>query len=137
MADMMSTLKGILGDDADGKIQNAMNILKNSGLIDQNQNSSKGADLSKVAEEIESEIKTSPSAQQGGSANSQMALSPEGLEFIGQIRSMVNRMSNTNDTRSDLLRSLRPFMRAERQQAIDKAIRIMNIGRFAGLLGKK
>ena len=137
MADMMSTLKGILGDDADGKIQNAMNILKNSGLIDQNQNNSKGADLSNVAKEIESEIKTAPPVKQGSGTNSQMALSPEGLEFIGQIRSMVNRMSNTNDTRSDLLRSLRPFMRAERQQAIDKAIRIMNIGRFAGLLGKK
>ena len=133
MADMMSTLKGILGDDADGKIQNAMNILKNSGLIDQN--GSKEADLSKVAKEVESEIETAPKKQSG--ANSQMTLSPEGLEFISQIRSMVNRMTNTNDTRSDLLRSLRPFMRTERQQAIDKAIRIMNIGRFAGLLGRK
>lgn len=137
MADMMSTLKGILGDDADGKIQNAMNILKNSGLIEQNQNNSKGADLSKVAQQIESEIKTAEPAGKKNSGNSNMALSTEGLEFVNQIRSMVNRMTNTNDTRSDLLRSLRPFMRTPRQQAIDKAIRIMNIGRFAGLLGKK
>ena len=134
---MMSTLKGILGDDADGKIQNAMNILKNSGLIDQGQNDKKGTDLQKVAGQIESEIKTAEPAKQQSGGNSQMALSPEGLEFVNQIRSMVNRMSNTNDTRSDLLRSLRPFMRTPRQQAIDKAIRIMNIGRFAGLLGKK
>lgn len=132
MADMMSTLKGILGDDADGKIQNAMNILKNSGLIEQNQN--KSADLSGVAEKIESEIKTS---EPNNTGNSQTALSPEGLEFINQIRSMVNRMSNTNDSRSDLLRSLRPFMRTQRQQTIDRAIRLMNIGRFAGLLGRK
>ena len=137
MADMMSTLKSILGDDADGKIQNAMNILKNSGLIELNQNNEKSADLSNVAKQIESEIKTVQPAKRQGSANSQMTLSPEGLEFIGQIKSMVNQMTNTNDTRSDLLRSLRPFMRTPRQQAIDKAIRIMNIGRFAGLLGKK
>lgn len=135
MADMMSTLKGILGDDADGKIQNAMNILKNSGLIEQN--SKKDADLQKVAEQIESEIKTAEPKIQQSSANPNMALSAEGLEFLNQIRSMVNKMSNTNDRRSDLLRSLRPFMRTPRQQAIDKAIRIMNIGRFAGLLGKK
>ena len=51
MADMMSTLRGILGDDADGKIQNAMNILRNSGLMEQNQD--KSADLSKVAEKKE------------------------------------------------------------------------------------
>ncbi|MCR4719370.1 MAG: hypothetical protein K5768_07050 [Firmicutes bacterium] len=134
MADMMSTLRGILGDDADGKIQNAMNILRNSGLMEQNQD--KSADLSKVAEKVEEQIQTAEPAHKS-TGSSQMALSPEGLEFIGQIKSMVNRMSNTNDTRSDLLRSLRPFMRSERQQAIDKAIRIMNIGRFAGLLGRK
>ena len=83
MADMMSTLKGILGDDADGKIQNAMNILKNSGLIEQNQ--SRGADLTKVADKIEDQIKTSEPAQKN-TQNSQMALSPEGLEFISQIK---------------------------------------------------
>ena len=126
MADMMSTLRGILGDGADGKIQNAMNILKNSGLIEQS--GEKNADLTKVAEKIENQIKTEPAKSAG---NSQTVLSDEGLEFVNQIRGLVNRMSNTNDTRSDLLRSLRPFMRTQRQQAIDKAIRIMNICRFA------
>ena len=126
----MSTLRGILGDDADGKIQNAMNVLKNSGLIDGTGVGDKKADLSK---EIENEIKTDTKTAE----NQQTALTPEGLEFVNQIRSMVNRLSNTNDTRSDLLRSLRPFMKTKRQQTIDKAIRIMNIGRFAGLLGKK
>ncbi len=127
MADMMSTLKGFLGDDADGKIQNAMEILKKSGLLD----GEKKQDLSSVADKIENEIKVAPPQ------SSQAVLSPEGLEFIGQIRSMVNRLSNTNDTRSELLKSLRPFMRAQRQQTIDRAVKILNISRFAGLLSKK
>ena len=131
MADMMSTLRGLLGDDADGKIQNAMNALKNSGLIDNS--GGKKADLSETAKEIENEIKTDTK----GVADAQTALSAEGLEFVNQIRSMVNRLSNTNDSRSELLRSLRPFMRAPRQQTIDRAIRILNLGRFAGILGKK
>ncbi|MBR4720305.1 MAG: hypothetical protein IK057_00945 [Clostridia bacterium] len=128
MADMMDTLKGLLGDDADGKIQNAMNILKNSGLMENSQNSS--SSTQKVAEGINKDIKTENNVGLNG-------LSPEGLEFINQIKGVVNRMSNTNDKRSDLLRSLRPFMRTPRQQAIDRAIRIMNIGRFAGIIGKK
>ncbi|MBQ6908275.1 MAG: hypothetical protein IJQ28_07845 [Clostridia bacterium] len=128
MADMMDTLKGILGDDADGKIQNAMNMLKNSGLMDNSQNKTDSID--KVVEGINKDIKTGDNSGING-------LSPEGLEFINQIKSVVNRMSNTNDKRSDLLRSLRPFMRTPRQQAIDRAIRIMNIGRFAGIIGKK
>lgn len=133
MADMMSTLRGILGDDADGKIQNAMNVLKNSGIMDSGKPADNKPDLSKVASEIENEIKTEPKTTEGGQAG----LSPEGLEFINQIKTMVNRLSNTNDKRSDLLRSLRPFMRTQRQQTIDRAIRLMNIGRFAGILGKK
>ena len=133
MADMMSTLKGLLGDDADGKLQNAINALKSSGIIDGAKNSRGEADLSKVSEQIENEIKTAPK----GSETAQTALSAEGLEFVNQIKTMVNRLSNTNDSRSELLRSLRPFMRTERQQTIDRAIRLLNIGRFAGLLGRK
>lgn len=129
MADMMSTLKSILGDDADGKIQNAMNILKNNGLMEQS--NSNETDLAK---KIDEQISTEPAKAVG---NTKSPLSDESLEFVNQIRGLVSRMSNTNDTRSNLLRSLRPFMRTERQQAIDKAIHIINIGRFAGLLGRK
>ena len=126
MADMMDTLKGLLGDNADGKLQNAMNMLKNSGLMDTPQKNN----LEQVAEQINKDIKTGNEGALGG-------LSPEGIEFINQIKGVVNRISNTNDTRSDLLRSLRPFMRSQRQQTIDRAIRLMNIGRFAGIFTKK
>ena len=126
MADMMDTLKGLLGDNADGKLQNAMNMLKNSGLIDSTPDKKAG----QVAAEINNDIKT-------GSDNALGGLSPEGIEFLNQIKGVVNRISSTNDTRSDLLRSLRPFMRAERQQTIDRAVRLLNIGRFAGLFAKK
>lgn len=127
MADMMDTLKGLLGDNADGKIQNAMDMLKKSGLMN---TSEKDNSIEKVAEEIGKDIKTGDDAGITG-------ISPEGAEFINQIRGLVTRMSNTNDRRSDLLRSLRPFMRTERQQTIDRAIRVLNIGRFAGIFGKK
>ena len=127
MADMMTALKGLLGDDADGKIQNAVELLKKSGLS----GGENRQELSGATGKTESEIKTVPPK------NTQTALSPESLEFIGQIRSMVDRLSNTNDNRSELLKSLKPFMRAERQQAIDRAVRLLNIGRFAGLLGRK
>ena len=127
MADMMATLRGLLGDDADGKIQNAMELLKKSGLAD----GEKKQDLSGALNAVEDEIKTGPQK------SSDTALSPEGLEFISQIRSMVNRLSNTNDNRSELLKSLKPFMRANRQQTIDRAVKILNIGRFAGILVKK
>lgn len=149
MADMMSTLKTLLGDNADEKIQSAMNMLKNSGLMNEVQKN--GNTPNNIAEAINNDIKIEEKEEasrpkpvyqnqtntNGASfGNMQNVLTPEGLEFLGQIRGMVNQLSNTNDNRSELLRSLRPFMRTPRQQTIDRAIRIMNIGRFSGLFGK-
>lgn len=117
MADMMSTLRGILGDGADEKIKNAMSMLEGSGLVQ----------------------KTEESQEEGVAVknnNQPMPLTPESLEMISQLKSMVDRISTTNDSRSELLRSLRPFMRSERQRSIDKAIRLINIGRFSGIIGK-
>ena len=128
----MSTLKGLLGDDADSKIQNAMNILKGSGISEPAPSGTAGGgSASDTAAQIENDIKTAaPSAAQS-------SLSPEGLEFVGQLKAMIDRFSDTNDTRSELLKSLRPFMRAQRQQTIDRAVKLLNLSRFAGLLSKK
>jgi len=109
----MSTLRGILGDGADEKIKNAMDILSSGGIS---------------SEKTESK----PDINSGNGIN----LTPESLEMISQIKGMFDRISTTNDSRSELLRSLRPFVRSERQKSIDKAIRLINIGRFSGIIGK-
>lgn len=153
MADMMSTLKTLLGDNADAKIQQAMSMLQSSGLTQQT-NTAAPQQSTNAAEAINNNVVTNAAAQPAQSVpvqttaasadtaqqnvpgGIQNVLTPEGMQFLGQIRGMVDQISNTNDSRSNLLRSLRPFMRADRQQTIDRAIRIMNIGRFSGLFGK-
>lgn len=119
MADMMSTLKGFLGDDAEDKIKNAMNMLSGSGIAD---SESKNND----------DLKENLPSSNKNSGN----LSPEGLEMLMQLRGMVDKISTANDSRSNLLLSLRPFMRSERQKSIDRMIKLMNIGRFSGLFGR-
>lgn len=104
--DMMSTLKGILGDNADEKIQSVLNGLQSSS----DSNSVLDAD--------------SPSlpVSSGGSN-----------EYLDQIKSIVNQMGSANDTRSNLLLSLKPYMRTERQRSIDNAVKILNLTKFSGL----
>ena len=136
---MMSTLRGFLGDGADEKIKTAMSMLSQSGLLQpeekQNVKPSQGlADA--INDDIKIDAKTDNSSQLKPANNVSPMLTPEGLQFMSQMKDMVDRISNTNDSRSELLRSLRPFMRSERQRSIDKAIRIINIGRFSGLFGK-
>lgn len=116
MADMMSTLKGFLGDDAEDKIKKAMELLS--------------ANNSTQDTTAPQEKPTAISASPG------LSLTPESLAMISQIKGMVDSISNTNDSRSELLRSLRPFVKDERKRSIDKAIRLINIGRFSGLIGK-
>ena len=119
----MSTLRGILGDGADEKIQNAMNVLKSSGVLNNEENSEKES----VTESV-----NVPAVSSTPNFN----LTPESLQMISQIKGMFDQISTTNDSRSELLRSLRPFVRADRQRSIDKAIRLINIGRFSGIIGK-
>lgn len=124
MADMMSTLKGFLGDNADEKIGKAMEMLKSSGMLE-----NKGNNL---AEQIENSISVGEKPPQNSIPN----LTPEGLEMIGQIKGMFDRMTNTNDSRSNLLISLKPFMRPQRRQSIDRVTKLINIARFSGLFGR-
>lgn len=116
MADMMSTLKGFLGDDAEDKIKTAMNMLSAGGSSD-------------------TEPKDSTTNNAKGQNNAG-ALTPEGLEMLMQLKGMADKISTSNDSRSNLLLSLKPFMRTERQRSIDKMVRIMNIGRISGLFGR-
>lgn len=125
MADMMSTLKGFLGEGADEKIKGAMEMLKSSGMLDSQKESLGG--------QIENSIQTGTEKSSNSAGNSIPSLTPEGLEMIGQIKGMFDRMTNTNDSRSNLLLSLKPFMRQERQRSIDRVTKLMNIARFSGI----
>lgn len=125
MADMMSTLKGFLGDNADEKIGKAMEMLKSSGMLDNKENN--------PAEQIENSILESNIRPQNQAQNGPLAITPEGLEMIGQLKGMFDRVTSTNDSRSNLLQSLKPFMRTERQRSIDRVTKMMNIARLSGL----
>ncbi len=121
----MSTLKGFLGDNADEKIKGAMEMLKSSGMLDNS---------GSTGEQIENSINVGESKSQ--MPNNFPKITPEGLEMMGQIKNMFDQMTNSNDQRSNLLMSLKPFMRTERQRSIDRVTKLMNIARFSGLLGR-
>ncbi|MBQ7986808.1 MAG: hypothetical protein IJ304_06070, partial [Clostridia bacterium] len=125
VADMMSTLKGFLGDNADEKIKGAMEMLKSSGMLDSSGN---------IGEQIENSIEISEPKKPA--QNNFPKITPEGLEMMGQIKNMFDQMTNSNDSRSNLLMSLKPFMRTERQRSIERVTKLMNIARFSGLFGK-
>lgn len=56
---------------------------------------------------------------------------------IMQLRGMIeSMMTNRNDPGSNLLLSLKPYMRTERKNSIDSAVKLMGILKLINTLGK-
>lgn len=118
--DMMGLLKGLLGDNAEEKIKNIMDTVKG------NEN------LSQMVENSINTAVTNPfpvvSDKQNNSFNDN-----DNLESILKIKNIINEIGNSNDPRSNLLMSLKPYMRSTRQKSIDNAIKILNLSKYSGL----
>lgn len=72
-----------------------------------------------------------------GNTQSVPGAGSNGLGDIMQLRNMIDGMTmNRNDPRTNLIMSLRPYMREGRQQSIDSAVRLMGIMNIIKLLGK-
>ena len=113
-ASAMDTIKSLLGDDADEKIKAALGSLS-------------AADVGGGNDEETS--KPSGSLQSISSA-----LDDGTLDSIMQIKSIIDHLSTSkNDTRSNLLMSLKPYMRGSRQNSIDTAVKMLNLSKLSGI----
>lgn len=112
MADIMDTLKDLLGDNAEEKINSVMGMLSSSGAA---------SDKSDAAREDSAPGTDSPAA----------AISPE---LLIQTQKLMQQLSSGgNDDRSNLLMSLKPYMRENRKKSIDSAVKLLNIARLSHL----
>lgn len=100
------TLKSLLGDNADEKIQAVINSLSSN----QEQDSALPA------------VTKTP------------ALNTDSLNYLLRIKDIIDELgSSNNDSRSNLLLSLKPFMRNSRQHSIDSAVRLLNLTKLTSL----
>ena len=126
--DLLNSLKAMLGDNADEKINTVVNLLKdNSSNNDVLKSAQTPENITTISQE-----ETDTFDNQNNMINSPQ-FSGEGLEYLSKIKSITDDMGSANDPRSNLLMSLRPYMRETRQKSIDNAIKILNLSRFSGL----
>ena len=110
----LNTLKGLLGDDAEQKIQAVMNSLSSSG---EKENSSS------------KELAPTANIKQSSPVDTQ------GLEEIMKIKDIITELGNSNsDSRANLLLSLKPFLRQSRQRSVDSAVRLLNLTKLKNLI---
>lgn len=132
--DLLNSLRGMLGDNADEKINAVMNMLKTDSSSAKNTVSQIENDITISDNSNNSDSQDNTEALTVSAAESSPApLSDEGIEFIGKIKNIIDEMGSVNDPRSNLLMSLRPYMRETRKKSIDNAVKILNLSRFSGL----
>ena len=135
--DLVNSLKGMLGDNADEKINAVMNMLKSDNnsvknTVSQIENDITISDISDNSYTADND-KNKKMLSFSSEGKNPASLSDEGLEFLGKINNIIDEMGYANDPRSNLLMSLRPYMRETRQKSIDNAVKILNLSRFSGL----
>ena len=107
MSDMLDTLKGLLGEDADEKLDGIMKIINPDGNATPNS------------------ANTPPPPPDTGE------ISPEMLMMMQSVMSKMN--SGAEDDRTKLLKSLKPYMSDERKGTIDSAIKMLSLSQFGEL----
>lgn len=56
------------------------------------------------------------------------------LEYIMQMKDIMSKLTNNrDDPRSNLLMSLKPYMRTERRQSIDNAVKLLNLTKLSSI----
>lgn len=110
MADMMDTLKGLLGDNADDKLNGIMKILNSDSPKDESE-----SDASKQQEQQE--------------ATDSPTITPE---MIMAAQSLMSKLSSSgDDDRTRLLMSLKPYMSQTRKSTIDSAVKMLNLAQMS------
>ena len=55
------------------------------------------------------------------------------MNTILKMKSIMDKMNNSNDPRSNLLYSLKPYLREERKQKVDQYANLLNVAKMAEL----
>ena len=85
-----------------------------------------------LGNDAEGKIKDIVSALSEKSSSSEPEINAESLL---QMKNMISGLMNeADDPRINLLTSLRPYMRTERQQSIDSAVRILGLTKLSDFL---
>lgn len=107
MNSALNVIKGLLGDNADEKIQSVVNSLSEN-------TADNGISVDNAAQ----------SADLTGDDN---------MQYILRMKGLLDEMSHTNDARSNLLLSLKPYMRESRKQGIDNALKLLSLTKVSAL----
>ena len=71
---------------------------------------------------------------QTNNQNNNFDFSQIDMNTIMKMKSVMEKMNNSNDPRSNLLYSLKPYLREEKKEKLDQYANLLNVAKIADLL---
>lgn len=101
-----------------------------SSMMNNNSNSNNSSDVSKSEDFNNSQT----SSQSNSSGNTNFNFNNIDMNTFLKMKSVMEQMNSNNDPRSNLLNSLKPYLRDSRKAKVDQYANLLNFAKIAELL---
>lgn len=124
MSDVFDKLNSITGQNniSPEMLNNLFNMFNNSNTSSDNKNSA-------YHDNYTSQNSSNNSSNYSDNQNSSFNTSGIDFETIMRMKSIIDKMNVKDDPRSNLLQSLKPYLKASRKSKVDQYIQLMNMSK--------
>lgn len=98
------------------------------------QNNSSGSNSNNQNQSNNSTVNGNNNSERNSSNNNSFNFNNIDMNTILKMKSVMEKMNNKNDPRSNLLYSLKPYLREGRKEKLDQYANLLNVAKIAELL---
>ena len=109
-------------------------MMQNISSMMNNSNNSKTNSNDNVGNNSSTNANYNNANENNSNSNNNFDFSKIDMNSILKMKSIIEKMNNTNDPRSNLLYSLKPYLREGRREKLDQYANLMNVAKIAELL---
>ena len=137
LKDMMNKgdLSDVISQIPPEMIQNFSNMMSSSNTNEVS-NSTNNGDTINSNNNITNNSNTSTN-NTSNKENNNFDFSKIDMNTVMKMTSVINKMNSTNDPRTNLLNSLKPYLREERKGKLDQYANFMNVAKLAELFNSE
>ena len=121
-------------------IENLVDMLKNSGfnnnINNDNSTNSENCNSATFSEILKNLSSNGGNVEKSSNSDNEPPLGNLDFETIIKIKSIIETLNNVNDQDSQLLYSLKPYLRKSRQAKLDQYINILRISQVSKIFKK-
>ncbi len=131
LKDMMNKgdLSDVISQIPPEMLQNFSNMMSSNGANNSNNNSNNSSNSNFTND--------STNNFSNNNGNNNFDFSKIDMNTIMKMKSIMDKMNTTNDPRTNLLNSLKPYLREERKSKLDQYANLMNVAKIAELFNSE